>query len=65
MLQAAGAQHEAAAALRDALELFERKENIVQAEQTRAQLAALGKPCHRTSTNDALTIRGSRSDRQA
>jgi hypothetical protein len=32
---------EAVEALRNALNLFEQKENVVQAEQTRARLAAL------------------------
>jgi ATP/maltotriose-dependent transcriptional regulator MalT len=41
VLRRSGATEEAEAALRRALELFERKENIVQAEQTRARLAQL------------------------
>jgi DNA-binding SARP family transcriptional activator len=40
VMRAAGATDDADAALRQALELFERKENVVQAEQTRALLAA-------------------------
>jgi tetratricopeptide (TPR) repeat protein len=38
-LRASGATNAATAALRQALELFERKENVVQAEETRALLA--------------------------
>jgi ATP/maltotriose-dependent transcriptional regulator MalT len=39
VLRASDSLREAGAALRTALELFERKENVVQAEQTRALLA--------------------------
>jgi Flp pilus assembly protein TadD len=44
VLQEAGAGDEAVAAFRDALELFERKRNIPQAERTRALLRDLGQP---------------------
>ena len=42
VLRASGSLAASEAALRQALELFERKENIVQAEQTRTLLAAAG-----------------------
>jgi class 3 adenylate cyclase/tetratricopeptide (TPR) repeat protein len=42
VFQEAGSSDEAVAALRDALELFERKRNIPQAERTRALLRDLG-----------------------
>ena len=42
VLGAKGSAAEQAAVLQAALELFERKENIVQAEQTREALRALG-----------------------
>jgi tetratricopeptide (TPR) repeat protein len=41
VLRASGATDEATAALWQALELFERKENVVQAEQTRALLTTV------------------------
>jgi tetratricopeptide (TPR) repeat protein len=44
VLQEAGSSDEAVAALRDALELFERKRNTPQAERTRALLRDLGQP---------------------
>ncbi|HEY8722366.1 MAG TPA: adenylate/guanylate cyclase domain-containing protein [Gaiellaceae bacterium] len=44
VFQEAGSTDEAIAALRDALELFERKRNIPQAERTRALLRDLGQP---------------------
>ena len=40
VLRASGSNKEAEAALREALKLFEQKENVVQAEQTRALLEA-------------------------
>ena len=43
VLRASGAAHESTAALEEALSLFERKENVVQAEQTRALLKDLEK----------------------
>ena len=41
VLTAAGDKAGAVAVLREALELFERKQNVVKAEQTRALLAEL------------------------
>jgi class 3 adenylate cyclase/tetratricopeptide (TPR) repeat protein len=44
VLRASGSREKSEAALYEALELFERKENLVQAEQTRALLATAGAP---------------------
>jgi tetratricopeptide (TPR) repeat protein len=51
--RASGAAEPSKEALRQALELFERKENIVQAEQTRARIAEVETLLPSASSNDA------------
>jgi tetratricopeptide (TPR) repeat protein len=52
VLQAKGEDAEATTTLREALDLYERKGNLVKAERVRAELVELPRPNPRTTSSD-------------